>query len=58
MNKNSWGVVAACRYSIILCLIFIYSITPSYSKIEININEGIYEDLPVEIAEFEGDNLD
>ena len=58
MNKNSCGVVAACRYSIILCLIFIYSITSSYSKIEININEGIYEALPVAIAEFEGDNLD
>ena len=58
MSKSNWGVITAWRYSIIFCLTFVYSIILSHSKIEININDGIYEALPIAVAEFEGNNLD
>jgi TolB protein len=58
MSENNRGMITLWRYSVILCLIFIYSTIISHSKIEINVSDGIYEALPVAVAEFEGENLD
>ncbi len=57
-TKNNYKVIIICHYFFAFIIISLSNITFSHSKIEININDGISEALPVAISEFNGDNLD
>lgn len=54
-SKTEYNGIIAFYYFFVL--IYIFNITFSHSKIEININDGISEPLPVAISEFYAEDL-
>jgi TolB protein len=58
MSKNSAVYNFLTHYIVIFTIIVLSSIGVSYAKIEVDIDQGIFEPFPVAIAEFEGNNFD
>jgi TolB protein len=57
-TRLNYKTTTACYYFIAFVFVCLFNTNPSYSKIEINIDNGISEALPVAISEFDGQNLD
>ena len=57
-KKINRKAIIACYYLVAFVLVYLFNANPSYSKIEINIDNGISEALPIAISEFDGNNLD
>jgi TolB protein len=57
-TKINYKAIIICHYFFAFIIIYLFNTTFSHSKIEISINDGISEALPIAISEFNGDNLD
>ena len=57
-KRLNYKTTTACYYFIAFVFVCLFYTNPSYSKIEINIDNGISEALPVAISDFDGQNLD
>ena len=57
-TKINYKAIIICHYFFAFIIIYLFNISFSHSKIEISINDGISEALPIAISEFNGDNLD